>query len=133
MVSGLGFVLGVDGGTFVFDISDVTVVVVSGVGDGLDTTIGKSNLVRSGDSLAVGGFLGVEVGARVVIGNSVLESVGFGGFVVMGRSRCMVRGRGRGVIGSWGSSGKSHGDSHEGSEGSNAKHDKLINKIRFTS
>ena len=73
-VVGLGFVLGVDGGTFVFDISDVTVVVVSGVGDGLDTTIGKSNLVRSGDSLAVGGFLGVEVGARVVIGNSVLES-----------------------------------------------------------
>ena len=71
---GLGFVLGVDSLAFVFDISDVTVVVVSGVGDGLDTTIGKSNLVRSGDSLAVGGFLGVEVGARVVIGNSVLES-----------------------------------------------------------
>ena len=78
MVSGLGFVLGVDGGTFVFDISDVTVVVVSGVGDGLDTTIGKSNLVRSGDSLAVGGFLGVEVGARVVIGNSVLVGEGLG-------------------------------------------------------
>ena len=44
--------LGVDGDTFVFDISDITVVVISGVGNGLDTTIGKSNLVRSRDSFA---------------------------------------------------------------------------------
>ena len=35
--------LGVDRGTFVFDISNITIVVISGVGDGLDTTIGKSN------------------------------------------------------------------------------------------
>jgi len=32
---GLGFVLGVDSLAFVFDISDITVVVVSGVGDDL--------------------------------------------------------------------------------------------------
>ena len=125
--------LRVDRGTFIFDISNISVVVISSVGHSLDTTIGKSNLVRSGNGFAISGLLGVEFGAGVVIGNTVLESVGFGGFVVMGRSRCVVRGRDRGVIGSWGSSGKSHGDSHEGSEGSNAKHDKLINKIRFTS
>ena len=122
MVSGLGFVLGVDGGTFVFDISDVTVVVVSGVGDGLDTTIGKSNLVRSGDSLAVGGFLGVEVGARVVIGNSVLESVGFGFFLVDGGvvgSGGVVGGRG--VVGG-GGCGEGSGDGHEGGKSGNAEH-----------
>ena len=46
------FGFGVDGDTFVFDISDITVVVVSGVGHSLDTAIGKSNLVRSRDSFA---------------------------------------------------------------------------------
>ena len=48
MISGLGggvvrLGLRVDGDTFVADISNITVVVISGVGDGLDTTIGKSN------------------------------------------------------------------------------------------
>lgn len=122
VVSGLGFVLGVDGGTFVFDISDVTVVVVGGVGHGLDTTIGKSHLVRSGDSLAVSGFLSVEVGSRVVIGNSVLESIGLGGLVFVGGG---VVGRGiggGGVVGGGGSGWESNGDGHEGGEGGNAEH-----------
>ena len=48
MISGLGggvvrLGLRVDGDTFVFDISNITIVVISSVGDGLDTTIGKSN------------------------------------------------------------------------------------------
>ena len=46
------FGFGVDRDTFVFDISDITVVVISGVGHSLDTAIGKSNLVRSRDSFA---------------------------------------------------------------------------------
>ena len=55
VVSGLGFVFGgirVVSFTGVADISDITVVVVSGVGHSLDTAIGKSNLVRSRDSFA---------------------------------------------------------------------------------
>lgn len=128
-ISGLGLVLGVDGGTFVFDISDITVVVVSGVGDGLDTAIGKSDLVRSRHSLAVSGLLGVEVGARVVISNSVLESIGLGGLFVLG---LMVGsglvggggsiGGGRGVGWGRGAGGDGHRDSHEGSEDGVAKH-----------
>ena len=73
--------LGVDGDTFVADISDITVVVISGVGDGLDTTIGKSNLVRSSDDFAISGLLSVEFGSGVVIGNTVLESIRLGGFI----------------------------------------------------
>lgn len=130
VVSGLGFVLGVDGGTFVTDISDVTVVVVSGVSDGLDTAVGKSHLVRSSDGLAVSGLLGVEVGARVVVLDTVLESVGFGGFVInwglaVSRSWGVIRSRGRGVAWGRGSSGDSHSGRHESDE-DDAKHDKYV-------
>ena len=117
-VVGLGFVLGVDGSTFVFDISDVTVVVVSGVGDSLDTAVGEGNLVGSGDSLAVSGLLGVEVGARVIVSNSVLESVGFGGLFLVGSGGV---GGGRGVVGG-GGCGESSGDGQEGSEGGKTEH-----------
>jgi hypothetical protein len=133
VISGLGggvvrLGLGVDGGTFVFDISDITVVVISGVGDGLDTTIGKSNLVRSSDNFAVSGLLSVEFGSRVVIGNTVLESIRLWGLIgVFGmRSRVVRSGGicwGRGSV-CWGSSGESDGNSHEGGEGGNTKHDK---------
>ena len=81
----------VDWGTFVFDISDESVVVVSGVGDSLDTSVGKVDLVRSRGYLAIRGFLGVEVSLGVVIGNSVLESEwGWGVFfwVSWGMIRC---------------------------------------------
>jgi hypothetical protein len=133
VISGLGggvvrLGLGVDGGTFVFDISDITVVVISGVGDGLDTTIGKSNLVRSSDNFAISGLLSVEFGSGVVIGNTVLESIRLGGLIgVFGmRSRVVRSGGicwGRGSV-CWGSSGESDGNSHEGGEGGNTKHDK---------
>ena len=39
----LGFILGVDRGAFVFDISDVAIVVIGSVGHSLDTAIRKSN------------------------------------------------------------------------------------------
>ena len=42
----LGLVFWVDWGTFVFDISDETVVVISGVGHNLDTAVGKVNSVN---------------------------------------------------------------------------------------
>jgi hypothetical protein len=116
------FGFGVDGDTFVFDISDITVVVVSGVGHSLDTAIGKSNLVRSRDSFAVSGFLGVEVSSGVVILDSVLESVWFWGFIVM-RSGGGGMVWGRGVIRGWRSSGESHRYSHEGSDNGKTEHD----------
>ena len=120
--------LGVDGDTFVFDISDITVVVISGVGDGLDTTIGKGNLVRSSDNFAISSLLSTEFGSGVVIGNTVLESIRFWGFIdgFAMRSR-VVRSRGiswwRGSV-CWGSSGEGDGNSHEGGKGSKTKHNK---------
>ena len=121
----LRLIFGVDSFASVFDISNVSVVVISSVGDGLDTAIGKSNLVRSRNGFAVSGFLGVEFGTRVIIGNTVLESIGFGCFInVLGWVRGGGIDRGRGVIGSWRSSRSSNGNSHEGSKGGNAKHDK---------
>ena len=99
--------LRVDRGTFIFDISDISVVVISSVGHGLDTAIGKSNLVGSSNDFAVSRFLSVEVGTRVVILDSIGIGVrfwfimGFGGFVCW--SRFVGRGR-NGFV----SSNKSH-------------------------
>merc|ERR1711862_787290 len=64
---------GVDRGSLVGDISDESVVVVSGVGGGLDSAVGKSDHEAS-DNLALSilalGLL--EVGLAVVISDSVL-------------------------------------------------------------
>ena len=115
----------VDWDTFVFDISDITVVVISGVGHSLDTAIGKSNLVRSSNSFAISILLSTELSTRVSIGNTVLESIRLGGFIVDGGSMvgCWGMVWGRCSI-SWGSSGEGDGNSHEGSKGSKTKHDK---------
>ena len=49
-----GFVVVLLGVTVVFDISDVTGVIVSLVGDGLSASVGKVDVVRAGDvALAV--------------------------------------------------------------------------------
>merc|ERR1712018_928627 len=87
--------LGVDGGAFVFDISNITVVVISSVGHYLDTAIRKSNLVRSRNGFAVSSFLSIEFGTGVIIGNTVLESIRLGGLII-------VRSLGGRVVGSWG-------------------------------
>ena len=111
---GLGFVLGVDSLAFVFDISDVAVVVVSGVGDSLDATIGQSDGVGSGDNLTVSGLLGVEVGTRVVILDGVGVRVGLGlvvGLGFVGRGGFVGGGRPVNVVG--GSNGQ-EGKSKEG-------------------
>ena len=98
------------GHTFVFDIGDVTVVVVSMVGHDLGTTIGKSHSVFAGDNtVGILSFFLVKVGARVFIADSV--SVGeragsdFVASVVGGRGG-VVRGRRAGRGG--------EGRSHEG-------------------
>ena len=120
--------LRVDWSAFIFDIGNKTVVVISSVGHSLDTAIGKSNLVRSRNGFAVSGLLSVEFGSGVVIGNTVLESIRLGGLIgVFGMRSRVVGSRGicwgRGSV-CWGSSGESDGNSHEGGEGSNTKHDK---------
>merc|ERR1719208_798263 len=69
--------LWVDSGSLIGDISDISIITIAGVLDMLDSAIGKSNRVGSGD---VGGtirlLLSVEVGLGVVISNSVGEGVG---------------------------------------------------------
>lgn len=110
----LGLILGVDGLSLVLDVGDVAVVVVGGVGDGLDTAVGKVDGVGSGDSLAVSGLLGVEVGAGVIVGDAVLESVWLGGLVVV--SWGWLVGWGWGVVWWWWAGWDGSGGGCEGSE-----------------
>ena len=69
------FGFGVDGDTFVFDISDITVVVVSGVGHSLDTAIGKSNLVRSRDSFACWWKKNIILNNFAIIFDKLLQNI----------------------------------------------------------
>ena len=75
---------GVDWGSLVGHISDESVVVVSGVGGGLDSAIGKSNHeAASDDSIAILGFGLLEVGLAVVISHSVLVGERLGGKLLL--------------------------------------------------
>merc|ERR1739848_755553 len=96
---GVGLGLGVDRGALIGDLGDITVVVVSGVGHGLDSAIGKGNLVRSLNVTGgISGLRGLEVSLGVVIGDSVLESIGSGLTLLNIRGRGVVDNRG-GVVG----------------------------------
>jgi len=76
--------LGVDRGALVGDLGDVTVVVISGVGNGLDSAVGKGNLVGTGNVTGrIGGLAGLEVSLGVVIGNTVLESIRLGDLLLL--------------------------------------------------
>jgi len=69
--------LWVDSGSLISDISDISIITVGRVLDVLDSAIGKSNGVRSGNvASTIGLLLGVEVRLGVVIGNSVGVGVG---------------------------------------------------------
>merc|ERR1739838_1016108 len=62
---------GVDWGSLVGDLSNESVVVVGGVGGGLDTTIGKSDGERSSNlALSVLGLGLLEVSLRVVVSDT---------------------------------------------------------------
>merc|ERR1739848_405117 len=96
---GVGLGLGVDRGALIGDLGDITVVVVSGVGHGLDSAIGKGNLVRSRNvTSGISGLRSLEVSLGVVIGNSVLESIGSGLALLNIRGRGVVDNRG-GMVG----------------------------------
>ena len=111
-----GFVFGVHGFSRVRNISDVsTISIIDMVGDGLDSTIGKSNIVRTGGSITITVFAGTKDGSRVVISYGISEVVGSGHISI---SRGMV---GSGIWGRvvrcWGSSRGSQSGGNEGRDG----------------
>ena len=63
---------GIDGLSRVLDISDVASVGISSVGNSLEATIGKSNVVFSLGVIAVAGLRGSKVGTAV----AVIDSIG---------------------------------------------------------
>ena len=75
-----GGLRGVDGGALVGDVGDESVLVVSGVGGGLDPAVGESDHEASGNNTV--GVLGLgllEVGLAVVVSHAVLVGVGLRG------------------------------------------------------
>merc|ERR1711997_685538 len=55
---------------------------ISGVGDSLDTSIGKVDRVGSSYSLGIGCFSSLEVSSGVVISYTIFENVWLWGFVI---------------------------------------------------
>jgi hypothetical protein len=93
---------GVDRGTLIGDLSDETVVVVSGVGGGLDSAVGEGDHERSLHiTLGILGLGLLEVGLGVVVVDAILVGERLGGKLLLGIG-------GRSAIGG-GTSGKSHG------------------------
>jgi len=85
--------------TLVGNISNITVVVVSGVLDVLGTAIRKSNSVRSrNNTISIRGFSSVESSLGVIISNSILVSVWLRGSLLLNIRGRLVSG-GRGVVG----------------------------------
>jgi len=73
----VGWLLRVDSGSLVGHIGNIAVIAVGSVGDVLDSAIGKSHGVRSGDIAGtIGLLLALEVGLGVVISHGVSEGVG---------------------------------------------------------
>ena len=102
--SGIRLGLGVDSGSLVGHISDISVISVGDVLDVLDPAIGKSHGVSTLDIAGtIGGLLGVEVGLGVVISHGVGEGVGRN---LIGVGLGLVGGGGM-VSGGWGISGSS--------------------------
>merc|ERR1719340_66583 len=74
---GIRLGLWVDSSSLICDIGDISIITIGRILDMLDTSIGKSNRVRSGNIAgAIRLLLSVEVSLGVVIGNSVGEGVG---------------------------------------------------------
>ena len=96
----------VDRGTLVGNLSNKSVVVVSSVGGGLDSAIGKSNHERSGNfAFSILSFGLLEVVLGVVINDSVFIGKWLRGELLLLVDRSWVVGS-RGSIG-WGASSKS--------------------------
>ena len=107
----------VDSLSRVGNLGDITVGVVGGVSDSLDSAVRKGNSVRAADNtVGITRLRGIEVGLGVVVGDTVGEGVWLRGLLgifhrgVVCRSRSVVdRGRGvvhrsRGMVDNWGRS-----------------------------
>merc|ERR1719293_656702 len=105
----------VDRGSFIGNLSNKSIVVVSSVGGGLDSAIRKSNLERSSNfALGILGLSLLEVVLRVVINYSVFISKWLRGELLLLVDRSWVVGS-RGSIG-WGASSKSSGEEGRGND-----------------
>merc|ERR1712128_375372 len=102
----------VDWGTFIGNLSNKSVVVVSSVGGGLDSAVGKSNGVGSRNfALCILSLRLLEVVLGVVINNSVCVGKWLRGKLLNWGSMVW----GRGSIG-WGASSSSCGDEGRGNQ-----------------
>merc|ERR1719297_670779 len=103
----------VDRGSFIGNLSNKSIVVVSSVGGGLDSAIRKSNLEGSSNfALGILGLSLLEVVLRVVINYSIFISKWLRGKLLLLVDRSWVVGS-RGCIG-WGASSKSSGEKGRG-------------------
>merc|ERR1719264_881562 len=112
---------GVDSLSRVGDVSNETVGVVGGVGDGLDPAVGEGDRVGAINvSTGIAVLCSVEIGLGVVIGNTIGEGVWLRGLLsifhrgvigrcrgVVGRGSVVDRSRGmvdrsRGMVDNWG-------------------------------
>ena len=112
MAVSTGGLRGVDGGALVGDVGDESVLVVGGVGGGLDPAVGESDHEASGDNTS--GVLGLgllEVGLAVVVSHAVLVGEGLRGELLGDIGGGLVVGGGRGV-------GRGAVSGDEGDEGS---------------
>ena len=102
----IGWGRGVDGLSRVLDISNVTSVGISSVGNSLEATIGKVNVVFSLGGIAVAGLRGSKVGTAVSVIDSIGVVVCWGNIRVdWGRAVGRDWDRGRAISRSWGNDG----------------------------
>ena len=110
---------GIDGLTRVLDVSNVTIG-ISGVGDSLETAIGKGNVVLSVGVVSIASLRGTKVSSAQGISNSVV--------VVVGRDSVGVDGLGNDWAIAWGRSsvlGSSSGNSHKSKQSNKALENKI--------
>ncbi len=104
------------------NISNITVVVISSVGNSLDTSVGQVDAVAASHNLGVAVLAGGESGTGVVVGNGIGVAVGLGLLLVGGGGSV---GRG-GLVGwGWGAVGGSlvgGGSSHKSESEHSSKH-----------
>ena len=110
---------GIDGLTSILDVSNVAIG-ISGVGDSLETTIGKGNVVLSVGVVSIASLRGTKVSTAQGISDSVV--------VVVGRDSVGVDGLGNDWAIAWCRSsvlGSSSGNSHKSKQSNKALENKI--------
>ena len=121
-----GGLRGVDGGALVGDVGDESVLVVGGVGGGLDPAVGESDHEASGDNTS--GILGLgllEVGLAVVVSHAVLVGERLRGELLGDIGGGLVVGGGGGV-----GRGAVSGDEGDEGSGDNNLQQETLNMFR---